>query len=110
MELPNHDRAVVPRERLTQYLLSSTHPVGRGKARFFRGFGYDESNVDRLEEGLLAIAQTQDVEETESTVHGIKYKIPGYLNTPAEVPVRILTVWIIPIDGDIPRFVTAFPN
>lgn len=110
MEMPNHEKSVVPPDKLSHYLLSTTHPIGKSKAKFFRQFGYDDGNVAQLEAGLKAIAQTQDVEETESTVHGTKYKIPGYLNTPAGVPIRVLTVWIIPNDGMNPRFVTAFPS
>jgi hypothetical protein len=110
MEMPNHERAVVAREKLTHYLLSNSHPVGKSKAKFFRQFGYDDQIVELLEEGLLAIAQTQEVEEVEESAHGTKYKIPGFLNTPAGIPVRILTVWIIPSDGEDPRFVTAFPS
>jgi hypothetical protein len=53
MEMPNCDRAVVPRKKLTEYLLSTIHPVGKGKAKFFKQFGYDETNVALFEEGLL---------------------------------------------------------
>jgi len=45
MRLPNGTNAYVPREKLVEYLLSETHAVGKSKARFFRGFGFDETNV-----------------------------------------------------------------
>lgn len=110
MEMPNCEKSVVPPDKLTNYLLSATHPIGKSKAKFFRSFGYDDGNVAQLEAGLKAIAQTQDLEEVEATAHGTKYKIPGFLNTPAGIPIRVLTVWIIPNDGNVPRFVTAFPS
>ncbi len=35
--LPNAERAVVSERKVVDYLLSETHPDGRGKARFFSG-------------------------------------------------------------------------
>lgn len=46
MRVPNRDHAYVPERKLTGYLLSRSHPVGTSKARFFRGLGFDESNVE----------------------------------------------------------------
>src|SRR5262249_40607776 len=46
VELPNREQAYVPRKKLTDYLLSETHPEGRSKAIFFRGHGYNENYVD----------------------------------------------------------------
>ncbi|HEY4691082.1 MAG TPA: hypothetical protein VIK33_17360 [Anaerolineae bacterium] len=36
MTSPNHEKAVVPRKKIVDYLLSATHREGRGKARFSR--------------------------------------------------------------------------
>ena len=63
MLLPNRSRAYVPLSKLTEYLLSETHAVGKSKARFFRAFGFDETSATLLEKGLLAIAQTETVVE-----------------------------------------------
>ena len=38
VKLPNHASAVVPREKIVDYLLSVTHCEGRGKALFFAQF------------------------------------------------------------------------
>ena len=37
MALPEAESARVDREKLTGYLLSESHPIGRSKAKFFRG-------------------------------------------------------------------------
>ena len=50
---------------------------------------------------------SQDVTETTITVHGIKYVIVGTINSPSGKIVNILTVWIIDIGQENPRFVTA---
>jgi hypothetical protein len=41
MKLPNADKAYVPPNKLLDYLLSLSHPVGGSKARFFRSAGFD---------------------------------------------------------------------
>ncbi|WP_391540809.1 DUF6883 domain-containing protein [Halomicronema hongdechloris] len=45
----------------------------------------------------------------EDAVHGTKYVIIGDLHTPSDRTVTILTVWIIDIGTDSPRFITARP-
>lgn len=63
MQLPNRANAYIPPDKLMGYLLSETHAVGKSKAKFFRALGFDETNVRQLEQGLLAIARTEQVEE-----------------------------------------------
>ena len=110
MKLPNRQKAYIPISKLIDYLLSETHITGKTKSKFFRLFGFDESNLDMLEQGLLAIAKTQDIVEINKSPHGTKYVIDGSLFTPVNRFVRIRTVWIIESDQDASRFVTAFPN
>jgi hypothetical protein len=109
LELPNREQAFVQSAKLTTYLLSISHSIGQSKAKFFRGLGFNEETIPLLEQELLTIARTQQVIETTSTIHGTKYVITGSINTPVGRTVNILTVWIIDIGEDSPRFVTAYP-
>ena len=109
MKLPNRESAYIPPSKLIGYLLSETHPVGRSKAKFWRALGFDETNVEVLERGLIAIAQSEEEKEIVSSPHGVKYVIEGILRTPAGNPVQVRTVWIIDTGQDRPRFVTAYP-
>jgi hypothetical protein len=109
LELPNRENAYIQPAKLTGYLLSETHSVGKSKAKFFRDLGFNETNVSLLEQELLNIARSQDVTETISTTHGMKYVITGTINTPIGRTVSILTVWIIDAGEETPRFVTARP-
>jgi hypothetical protein len=109
MELPHRENAVVAPEKLTHYLLSLTHPVGQSKARFFRGRGFTEDNCGLLEAGLLALARTAEVVETETTPHGTKYVLIGPVPTPAGEGALLRTVWMINRGEEVPRFVTAYP-
>lgn len=95
MRLPNAEAAQVDAEKLKGYLLSQTHPIGRSKARFFRGIGFDESNVTVLEQGLIKIAKTEEVAGTAPSVHGVKYIVDGLITTPSGSRVRLRTVWIL---------------
>lgn len=109
MELPNREQAFIQPAKLTEYLLSETHPVGQAKAKFFRALGFNEDNVSLLEQELLAIARSQTVGETLTTAHGVKYIITGTINTPVAKTVNVLTVWIIDAGEEKTRFVTARP-
>lgn len=44
MKLPERDRAIIDAEKLRDYLLSPSHPVGRFKAAFFASLGYTQAN------------------------------------------------------------------
>jgi hypothetical protein len=110
MKLPNQEFAYVPKSKLIGYLLSETHAGGRTKAKFFREFGFDESNIDLLEKGLITIAQNHEVVGVASSIHGEKYILDGSLYTPINRIVKIRTVWIIDRGQEKPRFITAYPN
>lgn len=109
MQIPNHTQAYVQPNKLTGYLLSETHPIGKAKAKFFRALGFDETTLRALEQALLNLAVTQEVHETTATVHGTKYIIIGAIHTPLGKTVSILTVWIVDTGKDAPRFITARP-
>ena len=110
MRLPNREKAFIQPAKLIDYLLSETHAVGRAKAKFLRLFGFDETNVGLLEQGLLAIAKTQEVLSATSSPHGMKYVVDGTLQTPIGGLINLRTIWIIDKGQDRPRFVTAIPN
>lgn len=109
MRLPNVEHAQVDAEKLKRYLLSQTHPIGRSKARFFRGVGFDESNLAILERCLIAIAKTEEIVEIVPSFHGAKYIIDGLIATPSGERVGLRTVWIVDKGQNNPRFVTAYP-
>lgn len=109
MKLPYRQKVIIPKEKLTEYLLSSTHLVGKFKAKFFRRLGYDESNVDKLIVTIRKIAQNEEVVEKASSPYGTKYIIEGKVTTPSGKRVLLQTVWIIESFKKRPRFVTAYP-
>lgn len=73
MLLPNRYEAYIPPAKLTDYLLSTTHAIGKSKAKFFTAIGYNIAEATVLEEAFLKIAHTELVMQIENTGHGSKY-------------------------------------
>lgn len=108
--LPNVENAYIPREKLTDYLLSETHVVGKSKARFFRAHGYNEDSLNLLERNLLSVPRYNEVDEQVTSTHGTKYVVNGALQTPRGTTITVTTVWIVESLDKRPRFVTAYPG
>ena len=99
----------MPPEKVRDYLLSGSHPVGRFKARFFRALGYTRENWDEFADLLRAVAQSGDAEEV-PTPYGRKFRIRFSLDGADGGPVPILTIWILSSENEAPRLVTAYPE
>ena len=110
MLLPNADLAEIDQEKLHGYLLSSTHPVGRFKARFFAALGYSAERWQQLETDLRTQHLTQDARPGESMPKGQIYTIRAILKGPNGQSAVVLSVWFVPTAGAAPRFVTAYPG
>ncbi len=109
MKLPNFENAIVPPEKLRDYILSSAHPIGRFKSVFFRGLGYSAETYERLESDIRALL-VAEAELAEANKFGSKYLVRGSLSGPNGRSGLIVTVWIIISGEDAPRFVTAYPE
>ena len=110
MRLPNGARAEIDGRKLTDYLLSMTHPIGRFKAKFFQSVGFEASNTDALRAALLAIAVTGEVSEVSQTEFGQKYVVFGVLAGPGGRQAEVATIWFLPGGADTPRLVTVYPR
>lgn len=109
MKLPNLERAFVRPEKITQYLLSENHPVGRHKVKFFLSFGFSSSSWRRLEIALLTHAKQHEVAQVQATPFGVSYAIDGPLPTPDGRAHQVRTVWFVETGQTAPYFVTAHP-
>jgi hypothetical protein len=108
--IPNADRATIDPAKLRDYLLSAAHPIGRFKARFFTALGFTLDRSEELVEALRIQHLTQDCQPAGTTDRGQKYTIRAILNGPTGQSALVVSVWFIPVDGDVPRFVTAYPG
>lgn len=109
MKLPHVDRLEVPQAKMVQYLLSSIHRAGRGKAGFFSVFGFQASAWEVLADALRQHARDNAVTLSEDTPFGTRYIIEGPLEAPNGRQLQVRTVWFIDEGGQAPRFVTAYP-
>ena len=62
MLLPNADKAVIEVTKLRDYLLSTVHPLGRFKARFFSTLGFAADRWQELESALRTQHLTQEAD------------------------------------------------
>ena len=110
MKLPNAEDAVVPVEKVRDYLLSPRHPIGRFKASFFRRLGYTEEQWAKLEKDLRTQHLVLEAKEQDQTRYGRKFMIRGRFTGPTTETVMLISVWVIRRGEDFPRFVTAYPG
>jgi hypothetical protein len=108
VKLPNPANARVAREKVEEYLLSTAHPVGSAKARYFASRGYQADAPEVLETDLLRIAHEGSVRSTQATPWGTKYLVVGRVPAPDGGPIELATVWMLQ-EGAGPVLVTAYP-
>lgn len=110
MPIPNAALAVVPCEKVTEYLLDPLHLVGGSKAQWLLSLGFDRRRPEQLADSLLEMVLHAATYTAEESVYGVKYTVPGRIPTPSGRSVNIVTVWIAEPADPRPRLVTAYPG
>lgn len=105
--IPNVAQALVPLAKITDYLLSEVHPIGRSKAGFIRSCGFSSDHPEILIAALKEHAGIHGA-YAKPTAYGQKYIVDGEMNTPARGMVCICAVWFIETGASQPIFVTAY--
>ena len=77
MKLPARD-AIIPPDKLRDYLLSPTHPDGRARAEYLAKLAYAEEAFP-LESDLRVQLLSRDAQPGRSSLYGQKYEILGPL-------------------------------
>src|SRR5437762_1211768 len=72
----------IPRAKVADYLLSTTHLVGRDKAAFFLGHGFSQDDWPVLAEALRKHAAEHNVVKVEDSPFGKRHVIEGAMETP----------------------------
>ncbi len=109
MRLPQADRVQIDVRKVSDYLLSPTHSVGRFKARVFKAVGFDQATVGAFVSEVRRIAAEGEVTAVEDIEFGRKYTVPGELRGPSGAA-RVLTVWIQEGGREDIRLVTVRPE
>lgn len=110
MPIPNADKAVIPHEKITAYLLNPLHPVGGPKATWLLSLGYQPEAPQQLAADLLAIVGTSDDFTALEDPFGVKYVVRGSARTPSGRVVNLQTIWIQEHEMTRPRLVSAYPS
>ena len=109
MEKIDAATAILPPEKIRDYLLSSSHPIGRYKSIFFKSLGYTQDGWEVLERDLRGLLGGS-MEPIDVTEYGRKFATHGGLIGPHGRVARVTCIWIILTGEVILRFVTAYPE
>ena len=109
MKLPYAEHVRVDREKVTDYLLSPSHPDGSSKANFFTRYGFRVENWQILAEALRKHGRTHPVVKVVDSNYGSRYSVDGDLEAPDGRRPLVRTVWILAKGSAEPRLVTAYP-
>jgi hypothetical protein len=101
---------IIDERKITEYLLSPTHPVGRFKAAFFNSFGFRSDDWTALRDAPLDHATVASVVADGETEFGHKLVLEGPLNTPSGRAPQICSVWFRQTGTKTHRLVTAHPG
>ena len=109
MSEPDFSLAKLDVGKLVDYLLSSSHPGGKSKARFFMQMGFARDDWRPFAIALQKHALVNPVVNIANSPFGVKYTVDGLLETPSGSRPAIRTVWIVEPEHPAPRLVTAHP-
>jgi len=109
MRLENAEQVRIDAEKIKDYLLSSSHPIGRFKEVFFSSLGFRRQQWDRLDVALREHVLSGQVESQIVTDYGKKYVVRGILRGPWH-SASVVSVWFVRVGEEVPRFVTAYPG
>jgi len=73
-QLPRVANAILDDRKITQYLLSTVHPTGASKAKFFISFGFSPGNWAELKTALLDHPRNNPVTSRANTPFGSKIR------------------------------------
>lgn len=108
MRVPNADRAVIDREKLSDYCLNREHQRGRHKARVFASaLGLTIDDVEQLRDALLIAVQSEDGVATLRDEFGQRYVVDFIMETTFR-QASVRSIWIIRTAEDFPRLVSCF--
>ena len=108
MSLPNGDRAIIDRRKITDYCLSGDHEDGSHKARLFRALvGLHQGNAVLLLDALEGAAATGDAVAGKADEYGRRYVLDFEFTGPKGTAI-IRSAWIVRADEDVPRLVTCY--
>lgn len=94
--LPNHDKAIIPQEKLLGYALSKEHPKGKEKAiAFEQALGYNQENYKKLIDNIKRNIPNYNAVYKETNEYGDKYEILMTLFGENKKYANVKTGWLV---------------
>lgn|SRR5437660_8039122 len=114
--LPNHQSALITREKLENYCLNPQHvsraygkSSGKDKARVFKAaLGFDQTNWELLRQRILEALPYHEAVFRNEDEHGKRYNSELPITGPNGNTEVVLTGWIIRPETDYPFLTTAW--
>ena len=100
------DDAIIPGEKLTQYLLMPQRK--NDKSGFLAQAGFTQENPDLLEQAIRQLVANNEAELDGQNEYGTFYRVVGDLHGPKGV-LTTVTVWIQLTNDNRYHFVTLKP-
>ena len=108
MRLPNAAEAIIDLRKLTEYVLDTTSPRGRHKARvFWSALGMTAGDAGILAELIITALSESECVEGEHDIYGQRYTVDCKIMFKGRDAV-VRTAWIIKRAENIPRLTTCF--
>ena len=108
MKLPNGNRAIIDRRKITDYCLNLDHDDGRHKALLFQRLaGLNRHNAALLLDALRQAAASADAVTGNVDRYGRRYVIDFEFAGPGGTA-TIRSAWIVKVHEDVPRLVTCY--
>ncbi len=104
VKIPNN--AIIPREKLTLYLLIPQRK--NDKSGFLAQVGFTQENPDLLEQAIRKLIAENEAIVDRQNEYGIFYRVQGDLHGPTGILLAV-TVWIQLTNDNDYRFVTLKP-
>ncbi|WP_353205209.1 DUF6883 domain-containing protein [Sphingomonas sp.] len=100
---------VIELAKITDYLLSAEHPIGRAKAAYFNAFGLDSADPIAFANALEAHARTRPIVRSIEGPFGTKREVRCSISTPDRRNPCIIVIWFRPLGTNTHRMITAYP-
>lgn len=108
LKLPNGNRAIIDRRKITDYCLSLDHDDGSHKARLFQVLvGLNQGNSTLLLDALRGAADVGEAASGKVDEYGHRYIIDFEFEGPRGTA-TIRSVWIVKVGEEVPRLVTCY--
>lgn len=105
MKLP--EDVVIPREKLTAYLL--VPQTKNDKSKFLAQAGFTQENPDALEAAIRRLIREHDAVQDREDEYGVFYRVTGTL-VGITGDLNVVTVWIYGVKAGSYRFITLKPD